>query len=690
MDEQQQTVALASSAAIGAATGMAALATMAYVLWSRKPSKEARSLTEASSSSDTTTSTAGMPSLSRVSSLSLEECDDCLTKIYVYFGSQTGTAQAFARQLEREGKDHGFSIRVLDLLDTTVQDLVREDRINRKTGTATAIFLTSTYGEGEAPDNAASFVKELEELRQAGEPAALPGLDFGVFGLGNKQYDHFNAMAKLMDNALGTLGGKRIVELGLGDDDSDLEGDFESWKDNLLWPTLKQIYGDDSSNVLSTDGSQSTPESQCIVEYYDNYTFQHKILEASTQDVQCGPYRPMLAAVDCPVTVVRELRTAEDVGSTVHVEIDISDHPQLQYQAADNLGVFPQNETSTVASLAQSLDFDLDQVFSLRAAAAKQEGTGAFLPKPITVRDCLTNYCDLTSAPRRSDLKVLASYASEATDKEQLLHLASQDGKSDYQRTILDQYAGLADVLRMFPSISMSLDHFLTICPVMQARYYTIASSSSAHPTSIHLTVAVNTAMRSDGSTFHGLCSYHIARSVPGVSTLRVCVRPSTFRLPEDVRKPILMIGPGTGIAPMRAMLQERAYQRTVLQQRVGPNVLYFGCKRATQDYLYQDEIRAYQESGDLDELYVAFSRAQAGKKCYVQHLLTENAANTYRLLESDGASVYVCGACQMGSDVSDTLKTILMEHGQMDSDAATRYLANMAQGGRYVQELWA
>jgi NADPH-ferrihemoprotein reductase len=309
---------------------------------------------------------------------------------------------------------------------------------------------------------------------------------------------------------------------------------------------------------------------------------------------------------------------------------------------------------------------------------------------PITVRECLTRYLDLTSAPRRSDLKLLSVYATDAVDRRALQRLSSKDGKQQYKEKVVESYVGLVDLLTLCPSISMPFEHLVQWCHLALPRFYTISSCPKVYPDSIHLTVAVTKERRPDGTTFEGVCSTHIAKSQK--QSLRVFVRPSTFRLPKDVSKPIIMIGPGTGIAPMRALLQERRHQQLVEKKKhVGRNILYFGCQRKETDYLYEDELQRYQADGVLTELHVAFSRQDpAGKKVYVQHLLKGQAESTWKLLDTDGAYVYVCGGVRMGHDVTETLKEIISTHGQMSFDEASSYLSRLSSQGRYVQELWS
>eukprot|EP00977_Amphora_coffeiformis_P000812 scaffold175_cov177-Amphora_coffeaeformis.AAC.14 len=603
--------------------------------------------------------------------------------VTIYYATQTGTAESFARQLEREAPDHGFYAHVVDLEDIALENLVEPDA----TEPSKAIFLAATYGEGEAPDNATLFcealsnkadtkVLEAEHDTAVVEEAILNQLEFCVFGLGNRQYDHFNAMGKFFDRVMVRLGAQRILPLGVGDDDNDLEGDFETWKDNQLWPTFeKKFLG--GVAVPTKKSTTEVPDCQFAIEYHPTGT-KAKLIPA---DQVHSSSRPYFDAVDCPVSTVQELRSDKD--STVHVEVDISKAKGLSYQTADNLGVLPLNNPKIVKSVADALGYDLDQVFSLKAAGT-HEWHGAPFPMPLTVRDFLTRYCDLTGAPRRSELKLLTAFAKDPLDQKALLRLSSKEGKAEYKEKVTDALTGLAQILQRCPSIAMPLEHFVDLCPRMQPRFFTISSSSSVYPQSVHLTVAVTRQQRADGTLFEGVCSTHLAKQQPKTDQIRVFVRPSTFRLPKDTSKPILMIGPGTGVAPMRALLQERAHQRAK-----GANILYFGCREAKLDFLYQGEFEEWKAKGTLTELHTAFSRAQA-KKVYVQHLLQQNAESTWKLLEEQGAYVYVCGAVQMGHDVGETLQQIVALHGGRNPTQAKAYLSKLAQEGRYVQELWA
>mmetsp|Transcript_1048 Transcript_1048/g.1493 ORF Transcript_1048/g.1493 Transcript_1048/m.1493 type:complete len:684 (-) Transcript_1048:78-2129(-) len=623
--------------------------------------------------------------------------------INILFGSQTGTAIEFGKEIENEGKESGFKVRLLDLEDIPHTKEGIKDSIKSVHGQrAKAVFLMATYGEGEPTDNARPFVDKLNEIYSSRDEdpsntTFLADVDFAVFGLGNTDYEHYNAMGKFMDNILPKFGAKRVVNIGLGDDNEDIEGDFQTWKDETFWPAMKKSYLSAESSIGKANGTDAKelqngnpkfPKCPFEVEFLDqNNTSEETKFDAGEINSFTKHY---FTAVDCPITGRRELRSPDDGGSTLHIEIDISKASgNLNYQTADNLAVLPVNDDEVVNEVATALGYDLDAVFCVKASPSGGKNFKHIFPVPCTVREFLQRYCDLTMAPRRSELKVLANFASNAIDRSALLRMASKEGKKEYKEKVIDAHIGIVDIItKHCQSIQIPLEHFINICPRLQPRYYTISSSSSVHPTSVHITVAVLKQKRSDGSIYKGICSNHLS-GIKLNGTCRVFCRDSTFRLPSDVRKPIILIGPGTGIAPMRALLQERSYQKQNLNQPVGETVLYFGCKNSKQDYLYEDELAAFQKEGTLTALHVAFSREQA-EKVYVQHLLRKNASETWDMIHNREAHIYVCGGTKMGSDTVQTLLQIFEMVGGKSVEEAKTYLKMLESKKRIVQELWS
>jgi len=630
----------------------------------------------------------------------------------VYYGSQTGTAESFARQIEREGESHGFKVHVVDLEDieeieeeeNAIRSFLCKEKTRNLNGEHRAVFLMATYGEGEPTDNAASFSNLLKNIDQGyadllqegiteekkidGEDneKQLKDVDYAVFGLGNTQYEQYNAMGKLVDGKMESSGANRIIGIGLGNDNDDLEDDFESWKQNRLWPSLTKKYV--SKDLLKTKKSgtkKSLPSCPYSVEYLNSET---KADYTPSENIHFSG-KHYFTAVDCPISLKRELRSSTDAGSTLHLEIDISSAgDKIKYQTADNLGILPVNDEIVVGKIADALGYNLNATFKLQASKGFESKYSIPFPNPCTIRELLSRYCDLTMAPRRSDLKQLAAYAKNALCRNALLRISSKEGKAEYKEKVVESHYGIVDVIStLCPSIEMPLEHFISICPRLLPRYYTISSSATVHSDSIHATVSVLRSDRKDGGTFKGVCSNYLADMVLS-KNVRVFCRSSSFRLPPNPETPIIMIGPGTGVAPMRALLQERFHMKNKQKLTVGSNILYFGCKNRTDDYLYSDELDSFQKDGVLTKLYLAFSREQK-EKIYVQHILKNNGKETWDLINSKGAYVYVCGGVQMGQDVSETLRCIISD-GLENSADAKLYLDRMTKEGRLVQELWA
>ncbi|KAL7527801.1 hypothetical protein ACHAXR_002135 [Thalassiosira sp. AJA248-18] len=518
----------------------------------------------------------------------------------------------------------------------------------------------------------------------------LNDLDYAVFGLGNKQYEHYNNMSRFMDAALEKCGATRVASIGLGDDDDDLEGDFETWKDTVLWPSLTEKYvkgGTDFAAAQKKDEGTSLPPCPYLVEFLKT----EKSVDKTAATIQTSS-KHYTQAVDCPMVARRELRDPSDPGSTIHMEIDISNQMDtMKYQTADNLGILPKNDSSIVEMVANTLNYDLDQLFHLLPNAEHGDSSAKHslpFPTPCTVRECLERYCDLTGPPRRSDLKQLAPYARDEMDRRALLRMSSKEGKAEYKEKIVEAHVGIADIVtRLCTSIVCPLEHFIMVCPRLLPRYYTISSSSTVFPKTIHITLAVLETEKKDGGAFKGLCSSYLAGLEKG-DMVRAFVRDSTFRLPKQVERPVIMFGPGTGIAPMRAVLQEKSHGRSKGVDH-GASILYFGCKNRSMDYIYKDELESFNDEGTLTELHLAFSREQA-QKLYVQHLLAKKAKETWSLIHDEKASIFVCGAVKMGADVDHTLQDIISLEGGMSRDKAKAYLDKMSVAGRFVQELWS
>ena len=480
--------------------------------------------------------------------------------------------------------------------------------------------MMATYGEGEPTDNAAKFYKWLKSDEV--ESDYLQKLKFSVFGLGNRQYEHYNKMGKDTDKFLAKFGGNRFYTYGEGDDDGSLEEDFESWKAGL-WPSVlplfHPLYATGEAPVETSDNNTKKISLSYQLMFLDKAP--GSIDPSSQLNNANSSTRYYFTSVNARVTVNRELRmidaskgqTEESIGSTRHIELDLK-QSGLQYLTADNLAVLPLNDTNSVEKLARRLGYHLDKYVSLKAAEGEDADTFKHpFPNPCTVREILSSYMDIHGVPKHATLSYLLPYIVDDKQKEWLTSLLSKEHRKSFQESIEGGGKSVYQLLtNELSSAVIPLVEFLHIVPNMQPRYYTISSSSSVHPTSVHITVAVSNTKLASGKIVPGLCSTYL-HDLPIGASCKIFIRPSSFRLPASLATPIIMIGPGTGIAPMRALIQEREFLAKKQQGSSGKakviNELYFGCKKRSEDFIYQDELVAYEQSGALSKLHLAFSR---------------------------------------------------------------------------------
>ena len=375
--------------------------------------------------------------------------------------------------------------------------------------------------------------------------------------------------------------------------------------------------------------------------------------------------------------------------SCAHIEVNI-EGSKLRYETGDHIGVYPMNDDSLVNKIGQLLNQDLDTVFTLKNLDTESSKKNPF-PCPTTYRTALTYYVDITNPPRTHVLKELAEYTSNEDDKKLLKTIgsSSEEGKQKYNEFIQKASRSIVHVLEDLPSVKPKLDHLLELMPRLQSRFYSISSSPKLYPNTVHLTAVLIEYTTTANRVNYGVCTSFMKKKLPGVGErMPVFIRRSQFKLPSKPQTPIIMIGPGTGFAPFRGFLQERQQQRE--RGPVGDNILYFGCRKKAEDYLYQNELESWLSDGTLTKLYAAFSRDQEDK-VYVTHLLKQNQEELWDVIGNRGGHVYICGdARSMAKDVRDIILDVIATFGNKTKSEAESFLKKMESQRRYSADVWS
>nr|QQZ00429.1 CPR [Cydia pomonella] len=598
--------------------------------------------------------------------------------LVVFYGSQTGTGEEFAGRLAKEGIRYKMKGMVADPEECDMEELTKLKEIPN----SMAVFCMATYGEGDPTDNAMEFYEWLKN----GDPD-LTGLNYAVFGLGNKTYEHYNAVAIYLDKRLEELGGTRVYEVGLGDDDANIEDDFITWKDKF-WPSVCEMF-----NIESTGEEELVRQFRLVTHAPENLTpnsvFTGEIARLHSLQVQRPPYdakNPFLAQIK----VNRELHKGGD-RSCLHVELDISDS-KMRYEAGDHVAVYPINDTTLVDQLGKLTDANLDEIFSLINTDQESSKKHPF-PCPTSYRTALSHYIEITALPRTHILRELAEYCSDEEDKKKLLLMAtnSQEGKDLYQSFVVEACRNIVHILEDIKSCKPPLDHLCELLPRLQPRYYSISSSPKLHPETVHITAVVVKYKTPTGRLNKGVATTWLAEHKPKdgeYPRVPVFIRKSQFRLPLQSQTPILMVGPGTGLAPFRGFLQERAHARESGKE-VGDNILYFGCRHRDQDYIYQEELEQWAKNGDVS-LNLAFSRDQP-QKVYVTHLLEKNLEQIWDVIGKRNGHFYICGdAKNMAVDVRNIILKAIQEQGGKTEVEAVQFLKKLESMKKYSADVWS
>ncbi len=488
------------------------------------------------------------------------------------------------------------------------------------------IVVVSTYGEGEMPDNAQLFWEALS----ADSAPRLEAMNFGVLALGDTGYDGFCQAGKLIDTRLEQLGARRMATRL--DCDVDYEDAASAW------------VGEAMPIAATIDGGQAEPAAPA----------EAMALPAreKSQWNRKSPYSSV-------ITVNKRLSSAASAKEIRHFEFDLGDSG-LVYEAGDALGVMPVNNPILVSAILERLGADKDAALPGLSRPLDQELTASFE----------------ISTPSRE----LIAEIERRAGHDELSHILRHGDKEALENWLWGKDS--LDLLQLLPSGAMSAADFVGLLKPLQHRAYSISSSPLAAEGRVHLTIA-SVRYTTDGREHGGVCSTYLAERAEGEMVGIFVSQNKAFRVPSDDAAPVIMVGPGTGIAPFRAFLQERRARGAS-----GRNWLFFGDQHRADDFIYEEELATMSSTGLLTRLDLAFSRDQS-EKIYVQTRMRENGKALYAWLE-EGGHFYVCGdATRMARDVDQALHDIVAAHGGHSADAATTYVNELKRQKRYVRDVY-
>lgn len=548
----------------------------------------------------------------------------------ILFGSQTGNARRAAEALHAKLEAAGLPVRLLRADAYATRELASERLL---------YIVISTQGEGDPPDDAIGFAEFLSGKRAP----KLPGLKFSVLGLGDTSYADFCGIAVKLDARLAELGAQRVADVGLAD--LDIETVAAPWSEAAL-VQARDVMKDNAHTAHPTAHLATVTALRPASSWSQQRPYPAEILanqRISGREFKGTGFRRYGA-------VKKDVR---------HIELSL-EGAGLAYEPGDALGIRHRNPESLVASVLQAVKLDGDAVASIG---------GETLP----LSEWLATRRELTRLSR----PFLNAHAqrADASELQQILDA----GQSGGMAALLADHQ-LIDVLRRWPTDWNAEDLLAALRPQAQ-RLYSIASSRKRVGEEAHVTVDILD-YQAHGHAHIGAASGFLA-ALDEDQKAPIYIEPNErFRVPSDASRDIIMVGPGTGVAPFRGFVQERAETGAS-----GRNWLFFGARHFNTDFLYQSEWQEALQRKQLHRLDLAFARDQTSK-IYVQDRLRERSAELYDWLQN-GAHFYVCGSIAMGKDVHAALRDVVSAHNGGDAEAASEYLSQLQAEGRYGRDVY-
>ncbi|CCX34077.1 NADPH dependent diflavin oxidoreductase-like protein 1 [Pyronema domesticum] len=632
-------------------------------------------------------------------------------KALVLYASQTGTAEDLSLQLSNVLQRHLFTVTSHSCDEfTPFSSLPSHDLV---------FFIISTTGQGEIPDNAKLFWRNL--LRKKLPPNWLERLNFAVFCLGDSTYPKFCWAGRKVGRRLLQLGAKEVLGRGEGDQSGDegIDGAFAYWVDELrnglrvkypiplgmeeipedvlLPPKWILEFADEDPTTPTNGTSNGTTNGTSVTNGATNgiNTSPSKPKQNPAHPLPPIPaehlHAPRPGNILATVSSNTRLTPPSHFQDVRHLSLSLP--LPISWQPGDTLSILPKNFPQDVDHFLELQSWTHLADRPLRLLPHPSLSPDAIPPCPIstpvtplTLRTLLTHHLDITSIPRRSFFLLAASLTSDATHAERLAEFADPQWVEELYDYTTRPRRSLLEVLQEFNTIRIGLDRLLELVPRLRERHFSIASSSLVNPRQVELLVAIVRYKTIIKRIREGVCTRYLASLNSGDEINIVFARGGLLSKPltdEELSRPVVMISPGTGLAPMRTLIQHR-----IAMNAIGSNLLFFGARNRDADYFFCSEFEDLQNRGKL-QLYTAFSRDQKQKR-YVQTVIREQGREVWDALGIRGGAVYVCGSSgRMPQAVREALMEVAERWGGLKREEARAWLEALEKGGRYRQETW-
>lgn len=593
--------------------------------------------------------------------------------ITILYGSQTGNAEDMSKRIGYKAKSLGYRVLVEAADDFPLRLLPKQSLL---------IFVCSTTGHGQEPENMKNFYNFMRRRDLPKE--CLSNIKYAVYGIGDSSYAKFNYVSKILYKRLKECGAQPLQELVAADEQHRLGCDGIIYpKLEELWSSLCHVRPDSPTDALpdsSYDAIFNQPDTDPLPDniFTDEFSSRYHLRSAV-----CVANRRVTSESHFQDTRFLCFRAEEN----------------MDYEPGDVCSILPANTYENAIKFVELLRLDPNQRFSLRKKDSNfmVNYLYDFVPDGLRIIDLVKYYLDIQSVPRRSFFEFLWPFSDDELERGKLQEFASTEGQEEMFEYCVLPKRSILEVLQDFPKtiVHIKFEYLFDLIPPIKPRSFSIASAPNMHPNEVQLIVGVVKYKTRLRKTRKGLCSNYLASIVPITSgpedatienKLRFFIKRSSFKLPHDDSVPIVLVGPGLGIAPFRSFIEDRSLRK--IHKPIKTH-LYFGCRYRNADFYFKDELENFVSDGSL-RLRVAFSREDS--KRHVQDLLNEDSELIRRLIVEENAIVYVAGNSKLPEDLRSIIEKILADPGDgdtTDSSDSHRRVASLEANNRVQYDCW-